>query len=54
MKVQAKKSLGELALDVLAGSDRFNLGIEVRNAFGWRIIVAELTFESEVFESSTG
>jgi hypothetical protein len=45
-KSQATKSLALLALDVLPGSLRRRLGIDVKNESGALIFVTELTFEA--------
>ena len=48
VKVQAAKSLAELALDVLPGSMRRCLGVDVRDERRQRVLVSELIFEARV------
>ena len=48
VKAQASRSLAELALDVLPGSDRRCLGVDVRDSQDNRVLMTELTFEARV------
>lgn len=48
VKVQAAKSLALIALDVLPGSVRRRLGIDVRNEDGEQVLTTDLTFEARV------
>lgn len=48
VKVEAAKSLAELARDVLPGSLRRRLGIDVRDEDHHPVMVVELTFEARV------
>jgi hypothetical protein len=48
VKVVAARSLAEIALDVLPGSLRRTLGIDVRNAEGRPVMITELIFEARI------
>jgi hypothetical protein len=48
VKVQAAKSLAELALDVLPGSLRRSLRVDVRDAEGQPVLITELIFEARI------
>jgi hypothetical protein len=48
VKVEAAKSLAELACDVLPGSLRRCLGVDVRDDDHRPVLVAELTFEARM------
>jgi hypothetical protein len=54
VKVQAARSLAELALDVLPGSIRRKLGVDVRDEAGQPVIVTELTFEARLLVELAG
>ena len=47
-KVQAARSLAELALEVLPGSERRCLGVDVRDQGNAPTLVTELTFEARL------
>ena len=48
VKVQAATSLAEIALDVLPGSLRRTLGVDVRDAEGLPVMITELIFEARI------
>ncbi len=48
VRVQASKSLAELAIDVLPGSLRRCLGVDVRNQAGHLILITDLVFEARI------
>jgi hypothetical protein len=48
VKVEAAKSLAELARDVLPGSLRRRLGVDVRDEDHRLVMIVELTFEARV------
>ena len=48
VKVEATKSLAELARDVLPGSSRRRLGVDVRDEDHRPVMFVELTFEARV------
>jgi hypothetical protein len=48
VKVEATKSLAELARDVLPGSLRRRLGVDVRDEDHRPVMIVELTFEARV------
>lgn len=50
VKVQASKSLAELALDVLPGVDRRVLAVDVRDARDHGVMTAELVFAARVLK----
>jgi hypothetical protein len=49
VKVEATKSLAELARDVLPGSLRRRLGVDVRDDDHRPVMIVELIFEARVF-----
>jgi hypothetical protein len=52
VRVQAAKSLGELALEVLPRTTDCVMGVDVRNERQELVLVTELTFKAEVLVSS--
>jgi hypothetical protein len=48
VKLEATKSLAELARDVLPGSLRRRLGVDVRDEDHRPVMIVELTFEAHV------
>lgn len=46
VKLQAARSLAELALDVLPGVDRRTLSVDVRDDQGEAVMTADLIFEA--------
>jgi hypothetical protein len=54
VKVQAAKSLAELAADVLPGCDRRCLGVDVRDEAGLPVMVTDLVFEARIVADPDG
>jgi hypothetical protein len=52
VKVEAAKALAELARDVLPGSLRRRLTVEVRDQDRGPVLIAEMTFEARVLTSN--
>jgi hypothetical protein len=54
VRVQAAKSLAELALEVLPRTRDCLMGVDVRNERHELVLVSELTFKAEVLVGSAG
>lgn len=54
VKCQAARSLAELALDVLPGSIRRTLGVDVRDETGQPVLTTELVFEARILIEVAG
>jgi hypothetical protein len=54
VKMQAAKSLAELAVDVLPGADRRCLGVDVRDELGLPVLMTELVFEARIVADDEG
>jgi hypothetical protein len=54
VRVQAAKSLAELAADVLPGSTQRCLGVDVRDARNRAILTTELTFKAFILVGAFG
>ena len=48
VKVQAARSLAQIALDVLPGSIKRTLGVDVRDAEGQPVMITELIFQARI------
>ena len=48
VKVQAARSLAQIALDVLPGSIKRTLGVDVRYAEGQPVMITELIFQARI------
>jgi hypothetical protein len=54
VRVQAARSLAELALDVLPRTTDCLMGVDVRNERGEIVLVTELTFKAQLLVGSAG